>query len=346
MPFTSIDKATIQPGKAGVGIGGFGEDVIDNLNFLNGQIGSLEAQSILNGSFEIEDDASAGVPANWERTLFAGGAGAFETADPMHGAQGYKFTHPGGGGNGGGSLESDYFTISEFRNLLLEWMHYVSAAGMHETVEVEYFTDAQVGISTQTIYDSLSNPVAATLYQLPLIIPATARFLKVKVIGGKDDVDVAGDSFWDGVRIVFEPLQDADANVDEVHAVVFAHSVLTNIRTANVGVYDRPLKEIRLARGGDINITFLLATSGAEANVQARLYKGTVSGTLGVTIGVNRTTTSPTFVTFSETISGLKAGDIVQLTAAPGTGSPALVRDLKLASRTLFGEEVILEQTV
>lgn len=200
MAFDSILTAEIASGQPVIGPGGFGQKTKDNFDFLNGQIGSLATDDILNGSFEVEDGAT-GIPANWDRTLFAGGAGAFETTAPMHGAKAYKFTHPGGGGNGGGTLESDFFAIGDIRGLFLEWLHYVTAAGMHETVEVEYFTAAQVSISTQTIYDSTSNPTSPEIQQIFLVIPATARFLKVKLIGGDDDVDVAGDSFWDGIRI-------------------------------------------------------------------------------------------------------------------------------------------------
>lgn len=336
MPFKDIDKATIQSGQPGIGPGGFGEDVIDNLNFLNGQIGSLAADDILNGSFEVE--GATGIPANWERTLFAGGAGAFETANPMHGEQGYKFTHPGGGGNGGGSLESEYFAIGEIRNLILAWMHYVSAAGMHETVEVKYYTATQVFISTQTIYDSTSNPTTATNYQLPLVIPATARFIKVKVIGGDDNVDVAGDSFWDGIRIVKEPLLDADAteapwqNVSVTTQPTIACSPAEKSTASGSLVL---LKAFRLARGGTLGVNVFYKTSGS-GTAYAKIYRN------GSPLSLELDTVATTYTSAAWLLSGWSAGDLIELYGRQSGGTTARFADFSIHSNTLFGEEVTL----
>lgn len=301
MPFVPITTAEIQSGQPVIGPVGFGQKTKENFDFLNGQIGSLEAQTILNGSFEVEEGAT-GIPANWERTLFPGGAGVFETADPMHGAKGYKFTHPGGGGNGGGTLESDFFAMSEIRGLQLEWMHYVSAAAMHETVEVEYFTDAQVSISTQTIYDSVANPTAATMYQRALTIPATARFIKVTLIGGDDDVDVAGDSFWDGVRIAFPPAHEAG---DYVLAINFNSDDTVAAPLAK-------LLEFRLGGSGELRILFRL--SNATGNGSAKIYRN------GQPVGLLRSVASDT-TDFSEDIAGWSSGDTCELWAAAASAT-------------------------
>lgn len=181
----------------------FAEDTIDNLDFLNTQIGSLGAVNILNGNFEIIGSASD-LPANWTRTLFSGGDGDFDTTTPMEGSQSYEFVHPGGGGNGGGSLESDYFPITANREYQLDWLHWVDAAGMHDSVEVEYFTGAKVSISTEVVYDSVANPTSPERQTSSLAIPPTARFMKATLIGGEDDVDVAGSSYWDDVRLTIQ----------------------------------------------------------------------------------------------------------------------------------------------
>lgn len=302
MPFDPITNAEIQSGQPVIGPGGFGQKTKENFDFLNGQIGSVAANDILNGSFEVEDDAISGVPANWDRTLFPGGAGAFDTVVPMHGAQGYKFTHPGGGGNGGGSLQSDFFAIGEIRALLLEWLHYVSAAGMHETVEVAYFTGAQVSVSTQTIYDSTSNPTSPTHRLLPLVIPATARFLKVKVIGGDDDVDVAGDSFWDGVRIVYGVISQAEISASIVGQGELKTASETHTTTAAAA--------LKVLAGGAYCFWFEIKRSGGSgvgyiADAGANGYvSSTTSATFQTTIWIgnsvgNTTSLQSTYVTSS-----------------------------------------------
>ena len=332
MPFVPITDAEIASGQPVIGPGaGFGKKTKDNFDFFNGQIGSIAANDILNGSFEVEDDAVSGVPANWDRTLFAGGAGAFDTVAPMHGAQSYKFTHPGGGGNGGGTLESDFFAIGEILPLFLEWMHYVSAAGMHETVEIEYFTGPQVSISTQTIYDSTSNPTSPTIHQEPLVIPATARFLKVKVIGGDDDVDVAGDSFWDGVRVVFKILRNNRTEYDGANTFTIANSSVEETTTSTSYV---KLKEILVTRDGTIDTSFQLKRTGAG---------GTAFGQIridGTPVGTERSTVSTSYVTFTEDIA-VTAGDLLQLYVKRTAGTSAEVQNFLIRDGQPWVELVI-----
>jgi hypothetical protein len=67
------------------------------------------------------------------------------------------------------------------------------------------------------------------------------------------------------------------------------------------------LKEIQIATGGTIRISFDLQTNGGSYTAYGRIYKN------GVAVGTQRSTTSTTYVTFSEDLAGFSAGDLVQL---------------------------------
>lgn len=179
--------------------------MIDNESFLNTEISGVKVVQIPNPSFEVDSD-SDGIPDRWTRTLYTGGAFSRSNSagDYAHGAYGIKFTHPSGGGNGGGYLDSeDFFECSEYQRLFISWLHYCSVAGMHDLVEVKFYTGAQVLISTSTIYDSTANPTSWATQSGVVIPPATARYAKIRITGGKSDVDpgVSAVSHWDNIRI-------------------------------------------------------------------------------------------------------------------------------------------------
>lgn len=178
-----------------------GQTIKDDLDYLYAQIAA--PTDVSNGGFETDSDAD-GVPDNWTATLYTGGSGAFDTTTPYEGAQAYKFTHPGGAGNGGGYLESGYLTISEYVSPLVQFALKNSAAGTKVVCKLRYFTAGKVYISDEDIYSSVANPTTWTLKTLWGIPPATARYMKIRLIGGLDDTDVAGDVYFDAVH--YDPL--------------------------------------------------------------------------------------------------------------------------------------------
>lgn len=203
MAWDAITEAEIQPDQPVIGEDGFGRKVKDNLDYLYGQIGS-GAGLPPNGSFEIDSD-SDGVPDQWTRSLYPGGSGAFETTSPAHGANAYKFVHPGGSGNGGGYLESDYIEVTQLKRYILAFIHWASVAGMKNMVVVRCFDKSKVDLSLdQTLYNSTSNPTAATYFLRNFTPPANTRYIKVRLIGGYTDTDVAGTIYFD--RVSFEDM--------------------------------------------------------------------------------------------------------------------------------------------
>jgi hypothetical protein len=172
----------------------------DDFDFIYPLVPTINESVLHNGSFEIDADAS-GVPDNWTQHLYTNGAGAFDTTTPEHGAKAYKFTRTAGAGNGGGDLESDYVMVNPLTTPIVIFSHMATAAGMKNIVKVRYFTAAKAYISDQDIYSSTANPTSWTRFILACIIPATARFATVRVIGGWTDPDVAGVAYFDDVQM-------------------------------------------------------------------------------------------------------------------------------------------------
>lgn len=198
MAFDAIDTAEFQVKKPVTR--SWAQKIKDSLDFLNGRIGTLELQGMQNGSFEIDSDAD-GVPDNWSRTLYPGGQGALDTVAPAHGSKSIKFTHPGGSGNGGGKLTSDYIPIASCHLYMLDFIHWVSGT-LRCLVEVSYYDKSKVFVSTITAYDkTAATPTVPTYFIGGFTPPATACFMKIIITGGHSSAAGAGAAWFDSVRI-------------------------------------------------------------------------------------------------------------------------------------------------
>ena len=89
-----------------------------------------------------------------------------------------------------------------------------------------------------------------------------------------------------------------------------ADTARSNTTTSYVKV-----KEIKLGRGGQFRVKFALSNSTVVRLVHGRIYRN------GVAFGTDQTTTSMSYVTKSEDISGWAAGDLLQLYLKAGTVS-------------------------
>jgi hypothetical protein len=174
--------------------------IIADLNDLNSRLLALGTISGLkNGSFESDSDAD-GTPDSWTKTLYTGGSFTLDTSDQQHSATSAKFTSPGGGGNGGGYLDtSDFIEVSPLEIYSLQWEMKSSAAGVNNKVEVTYYTAAQASISTTALYDSSSNPTSWTPKTADFRPPSTARFIKIRVTGCHTSSTTAGSTWFDNL---------------------------------------------------------------------------------------------------------------------------------------------------
>ena len=201
-------EASVQPGKPVIGPGGFGENVSKDLAELFGLIGSVSSQGIPNGSFELSMNGIT--PDSWSISLFPGGVVGLDSTTPAHGNRALKITHPGGVGNGGAAVASDYFPIASIQQTSLGFIHWCSSATMKNMVHLSFYTKDKVFISNLTVYDSQDNPPAAVfiicLFEAANI-PSNAAFAKVVLTGGDSSINVSGFAYFDG--IVFQPVQSS-----------------------------------------------------------------------------------------------------------------------------------------
>lgn len=185
--------------------------------------GQSTVGAILNGSLETDSDADD-IPDNWTRFFFPGGTGEYDTADYVHGTKSYKFTHPGGTGNGGGYLESDYIFFNHLFAPALTMAYKASAAEMKFDVVARFFDRNRTFLGEKTLLSSTANWTEWTLLLIQnfRIDYAGTEYVKFRIVCGKDDTNVAGSIWVDGIGLEQHPVQ---------------HSVLESINQGRVGTY-------------------------------------------------------------------------------------------------------------
>ncbi|GAB4247937.1 MAG: hypothetical protein OHK0028_24790 [Deltaproteobacteria bacterium] len=224
MGFMALTEAEIAPGKP------VSNDLLKKVkdNFddhearisAGGGAGIGSIGEVLNGSFESDSDAD-GVPDNWTRYLYPGGSAAFDPVDSIHGKRSYKFVHPGGVGNGGGYLESDYIAVSNLFFPPLPMAFKASVTGIKIQVVCRYFAADASGdpgsyLGERTLWTHTAGSAGrwylAELTSIPLPY-VSARYVKFRFIGGHYDTNVAGAVWFDAVGVkqypVVIPLADA-----------------------------------------------------------------------------------------------------------------------------------------
>ena len=202
MPYTAISKPSVgDPTKKTA----FADAVLDNLDYLNSQLTyTTGGTRILNGSFEQDTD-SDGVPDGWAENLFTGGSSTHDTTTQDLGAKSYKFTSPGGGGNGGGYLESsDYFEVSPAVPLAFTWQMKSSVAGVKNNVIVYWFKPDKTASATpsSTIFtEATNNPTAWAQLGALCTAPSDATFAKLRIVGCDNTDATAGSTWFDDVAV-------------------------------------------------------------------------------------------------------------------------------------------------
>jgi hypothetical protein len=158
----------------------------------------MSHMEIPNGSFE-EDVDSDGIPDRWSVFFYPGGSGGYDTGERVHGRKSYKLIHPGGKGNGGGYLESDYVRADPLFLKPVRFACKASAAGIKVACVVLHYDGGKGFLGAKEVYASTANPTAwglVVVTNLPWSFPGT-EYVKVRLVGGKDDTDVAG-TVWFG----------------------------------------------------------------------------------------------------------------------------------------------------
>jgi len=271
------------------------QKIKDNFDYLYGKIGVLPSSGLQNPSFEIDSD-NDGIPDNWSRDLYPGGSGSFEETDVKHGSKAYKFIHPGGAGNGGGYLTSDYILATD-TTISFSFYLKTTNASIKVKCEIRCYDKDKNYLSSVIVYESTNNPTSWEEIQCGTTLPSNTRYIKIRLHGGVDDTDEAGTVYFDYVRLETKHKYKAG---DCIEAASDEETLITSTSIMKV-------KEIYLTQGGDLRISFAIKNNGANGKTYGRIYKN------GTAIGTLRETSSTTYVTFTEDISGWKKGDLVQL---------------------------------
>ena len=268
MPFTAI--TTEQVAVDAPYTSELGTTIKEDLDYLNANVAA--PTDVANGGFETDND-SDDVPDNWTVDHYTGGSSAFNTTTPFEGAQSFQFTHPGGAGNGGGYIESGYLTISEYVSPMVQFALKCSAAGTNVICRLRYFDKDKSDLSSdEDIYSSVANPTAWTMKTLWGIPPATSRYMKIRLIGGLNDTDVAGTVDFDAVRY------------DPFPKVLYDNFTIARA-TNNVGYADLNSASIKLPKGftvARLPVTLDYSDTGGvggEGNGGARYRIGTTYST-------------------------------------------------------------------
>lgn len=200
MGFTAITNAEIQVGKPITQE--LMQKIKDNFDYLSG-LNDPGISGVFNGSFEQDTDAD-GIPDGWTRNLYSGGAGVQISTSSTTGGKCFQFTHPGGSGNGGGYLDSEYIEINENVSPAIMASVYNNAALVLKVI-ARYFDKDKSYISDETIYSNSSSIGAWAEVNSWGIPPANAKFMKIRLVGGEDTASTAGVARFDNIRVDIAP---------------------------------------------------------------------------------------------------------------------------------------------
>lgn len=160
---------------------------------------STQLSLVPNYSFE-EATEDVNVPDNWTITTYTGGTQTLDTAEAnvIHGGKSLKFTSTG---SGGGFAESEFFPVRA-GNLLSVLFALRSTATVRNVVEILWYTNAQVSISSTSIYDEdTSNPASMTDTIGAGVAPITACFAKIRLTGCHSSDPTSGFTVFDDIRV-------------------------------------------------------------------------------------------------------------------------------------------------
>lgn len=262
--------------------------VKDCLEYLYGVVGS-SGDKLQNGGFELDSD-SDGIPDGWTVALYPGGSGEAYTTTPAQGAKSWSFTHPGGAGNGGGSIQSDYVECTQYKQMNFGVLLWATAAGMKTILEVQYYDKGKAAIGGATnIATITSNPATPTRYYYEITPAAGAKYLKIKLIAGYTDTDVAGTTYFDDVllndSLVTARLVDLSTTEAKLAASAVSQSKLkTSAGEVSVSVPAAGTANTSALPGGEYGFQF--RGKGSTGNIYVAGWSTAVLGLSYVAPGV------------------------------------------------------------
>lgn len=216
--------------------------IIDALAAAEVDIAAIVGERLVtNGSFEVDSD-SDGFPDQWTSTPYTGGSFALVDdtgtgANSAHGLKAIKFTHPGGGGNGGGEIVTHADTFIEVtpnRSYWLSWMNKNSVAGLTNSVEILEYDATLTLLATHQIYLATTVPTSWKLIRAHFdITDPLVRYAKIKFKCGETSASTAGDIFIDNVQLQ----QMTDQRVEIAAAGTFKWKAPDDVRLIELDLF-------------------------------------------------------------------------------------------------------------
>jgi len=319
-----------------------------------GQVNYGNYNLITDGGFE-DDTNGDGTPDQWDVTEYpTGGSGAgvvvIDTTDQIEGAQSLKFTSVG---DGGGYAVSNFFNVREGGQIACAWMMKSTAADVRNVVELIWYTNAQVQISTSSIYDdSTTNPTSWTQKSASATPVSTARYAKIRIYGCHSSDATTGDTWFDAVQVVSDTVfgdltvvndltvgNDASIGND---LTVTGDTTVSGTLTQKVGSDVASATELTLGDGNYFDVTGTttitsIATKGAGTGIVLQ-FDGVLTLTHHATNlilpgGVNITTAAGDIIALYE----YATGDWRFVSYIQGSGGLVVSGTLDVAERLEVG---------
>lgn len=200
---------------------------------------------VTDGGFEIDAD-SDGLPDNWTISLYTGGGATLITTatswvSPVCGAKSMCVIHPGGDGNGGAIVASDYFDVSPWDYQELIMIFYGSVTALNNTVGLQYFNASKVSVGYALPYASSaigggeSTVVGRRINLLCKATSTAARYAKVEIKCCATSATVAGYVVIDDVSVNSVPRLKYNIRQQDV---VVSTALFSSIATGSTGFRD------------------------------------------------------------------------------------------------------------
>lgn len=224
---------------------------------------------VLNGSFESDTNGD-GVPDNWTIVEYTNGTVARDSVTQLHGKYSLKFTSIG---TGGGYADSALFEVEESRVCPVRFVLKSSVAGVHNQVDIVWYTAAQAVISTTTLYnDSTTNPTSWTAFSYKPTPPSNARFALLRIYGCKDDIATAGSTWVDNVIV------EALTTTNEFFSSVTGTVTATQTELNTLHGITSTTAELNKLHGATVTTTEINLLSGKTGTVWTSTNDGSGSG--------------------------------------------------------------------
>jgi hypothetical protein len=220
---------------------------------------------------------------SWTTAAYTGGSVGTNTSNDMDGAQCLALTSTVLANGGGEAYSTGYTPVAGGRVYDAGAMVKGSVTGQSAKVSIIWYDDALAQISESTVYSTTSERTASHMVANRLLAPATARYARVKLVGGVPASGSAtGTVYFDGAFLAAVPESAIPGSAAVLTSATYPSAVTPSAATVftNSGSYTE-LLNFYASVGGVYTVIFDYGTSnGATSSAFARIYvDGVATGT-------------------------------------------------------------------